>query len=95
MKTGENSIALLGTTWNILNQSYIEGKYSHAVDRRTLAWTCRLPLIIELLLSTQSDVLFLQEVELKTAAVDFLPLFLRSWSLRSRFYEIYPIFMAP
>jgi len=75
MDTDSDLLSLRGVTWNVLNQAYIRDQYTHVVDRSVLAWDYRLPLIIEILSSFKADVLFLQEVELKTAAADFRDLF--------------------
>lgn len=74
---------LTGVTWNILAQRYWRGTgnkprketYNDIPSNSVYAWPNRCKRIIQKLNETKSDIICLQEVELKTAKDDFAPLF--------------------
>ncbi|GAG97288.1 unnamed protein product, partial [marine sediment metagenome] len=55
------------TTWNILAQRY----WNDSV----MKWSDRLSLILKKIISSDSDIICLQEIELDTSDEDFSPLF--------------------
>ncbi len=57
-------------TWNILSEDYIRhDEYEHLQEK--LEWNTRLSCILDLLSRTNSDVICLQEVSLKSFETDF------------------------